>query len=161
MDLLGMSPLCFFGLLTVILSYYAIHVWFMLQSVRHRRLEAERIAAIEDHRREWGETLCEVLIQQHIPLDKRTENIMAHLDEWGKDLCATLLQGKVELKMTEEMVRLAWGAPDAVEELTESGGKSHWLYEQGDDHTAQIWFTDGRVSMALSGKTDQSVAQLS
>lgn len=49
--------------------------------------------------------------------------------KWPKDDCLTVSQGKINIGMTKEMVRVAWGNPENINTTTTSYGTSaQWCY---------------------------------
>lgn len=78
----------------------------------------------------------------------RKEAVMAHQSEWGDVTCQTILERDIDLGMTEEMVRLAWGEPTTTEmkEVTVKGSKTRWIYGVPRKGARYIWFTNGEVS---------------
>ncbi|MCB0209934.1 MAG: hypothetical protein KDJ52_11415 [Anaerolineae bacterium] len=76
---------------------------------------------------------------------KRVDRIWQQRDIWGEALCRRLIEQHVEPEMTPEMVRLAWGEPQAVRRL--ETGDEQWLYN--DAATDIVSFKSGRVTTAM------------
>ena len=75
---------------------------------------------------------------------ERVDRIWQQRDTWGEPLCRQLIEQHVEPEMTPEMVRLAWGEPQAVRQLEPDG--EQWLYN--DTATDVVSFKAGRVTIA-------------
>jgi hypothetical protein len=78
---------------------------------------------------------------------KRKSRIMAHKKEWGRDICNIVIAKNVELGMTMEMVKLAWGTPaETSSETTLKADKNRWVYGEKRVNARYVYFTDGRVT---------------
>ena len=88
-----------------------------------------------------------VVVKQYSD-SKRKASIMARKNEWGESVCETILNKRITIGMNEEMVTLAWGRPAKVEtkEVSASGQKIRWVYGRPRKGANYIWFTNGRVS---------------
>jgi hypothetical protein len=74
--------------------------------------------------------------------------IQEHIPDWGDEICQKLLNKTISLDMTQEMVRLSLGNPDTVDsqEITKTTQKERWLYGQPRKGAMYIWFTNGKVT---------------
>jgi hypothetical protein len=80
---------------------------------------------------------------------KRREAILAHLPQWGEAVCQIIIERKIAPNMTREMVKLAWGMPKTIDqtETTAKGlVKERWVYGQPRKGANYIYFTDGKVA---------------
>jgi len=78
----------------------------------------------------------------------RLEKINAHRSEWGDGVCQNLIDKNLLLEMTQDMVRLAWGGPSSVDsqETTKAHVKERWIYGQARQGASYVWFTDGKIT---------------
>lgn len=116
-------------------------------AVELRRVRTEKIEA---NRAVWGDGLAKALLEEpRFDLDDpRVASILARRPEWDEQLCGDLLSREVKLDMTADMVRLAWGAPNQIEdkEVTKKGTKTRWRYGQARQGARYVWFNDGVVT---------------
>jgi len=75
-------------------------------------------------------------------------SVRAHAGEWGNEFCEMIIERRIALDMTQEMVMLAWGRPNIVDEkeITKKGNKERWVYGEPRRNARYIWFADGKVS---------------
>lgn len=80
--------------------------------------------------------------------NKRREAIRARAGEWGSQTCEALVAKRIGIDMTQEMVLLAWGTPDYVDEkeTTKKSARERWVYGRPRRGARYIWFADGKVS---------------
>lgn len=119
------------------------------RTLSKKEIEGRRADEILAHREEWGEEMCEWLVDNRFRItDPRTREIMDKYQEWGKDLCQRLLLKRIGIRDTREMVRLALGAPTHVDEqlITERGGRFRWVYGKPRQRPTYIWFKNGYVT---------------
>ena len=76
----------------------------------------------------------------------RVAEIWAHHQEWGDAVCRQLLKREVAAGMSPDMVRLAWGSPQAVKRPPGQTDEQ-WLYDlkPSDQLQNYVTFKDGRV----------------
>jgi hypothetical protein len=101
------------------------------------------------HHEEWGDAMCQWLIENNVNLDdKRAEGILTRFDQWGEDICQLLIERRICLGMTDDMLRLALGEPTTIdqEEVSERGEKFRWIYGVPRRGATYIWFRDGKVT---------------
>jgi len=93
--------------------------------------------------------MCQWLIENNVNLDdKRAEGILTRFDQWGEDICQLLIERRICLSMTDDMLRLALGEPTTIdqEEVSERGEKFRWIYGVPRRGATYIWFRDGKVT---------------
>jgi type II secretory pathway pseudopilin PulG len=81
--------------------------------------------------------------------EQRQTEIRSHESDWGKDICESLISKEIRIDMTPEMIRLAWGQPNDIDqkELSKTGkSKERWVYGIPRRGANYVWFTDGKVS---------------
>ncbi|MGE5374113.1 MAG: hypothetical protein ACM3XO_03580 [Bacteroidota bacterium] len=110
--------------------------------------EDSRVKAILSHKAEWGDDMCQWMIDHHInPYKPSTMEIMNKYKQWGKDNCQRLLQQKVEAGMTEEMVQASYGKPPVIDERESTAKDERYRYVYGRPRrdATYIWFKNGVV----------------
>lgn len=111
--------------------------------------EEKRVNEIQAHSGEWGDEMCQWLIQnKYRATDPRTIAIMNKYQEWGKETCQKILQSKFSIGDTDEMVSLALGKPSSIDEqtITEKDVKFRWIYGTPRQGATYIWFKNGKVT---------------
>ncbi len=110
--------------------------------------EKEREVDIMAHKADWGEDICQVLIEQGYSVDDRLTAIMAHLHEWGDTTVKLLLLRTVSEGMTDAMVRLSLGEPTTIDDVerTEKIVRQRWVYGNMQRHAKTILFENGVVA---------------
>lgn len=78
------------------------------------------------------------------PQTDQIEAIWSRRQEWGEEICRQILTKQVTLKMTPEMVRLAWSEPTQIEMRPPQG--EQWSYAPD----SQVIFENGQV-IAVTG----------
>ena len=124
------------------------------QMLDHREAERKsqedtRSQAILSHRAEWGDEMCQWMIANKInPYKPPTINIMNRYRDWGRDNCQRLLQQKVEVGMTDEMVKAAYGNPPVIDEreTTAKDERYRYVYGRPRRDATYIWFKNGAVT---------------
>lgn len=78
---------------------------------------------------------------------RRAKQINEHVVQWGQDICDALLNREIQTDMTKEMVLLSWGKPSRVEnqEVTKTGQFEKWSYKL-KGKSIHIWFVNGQVN---------------
>ena len=71
---------------------------------------------------------------------ERVGSIWAKRTEWGEALCRQLINREIAVEMTPEMVRLAWGQPQAIQRPPDTDIEN-WLYDSDQLETAQQYVT--------------------
>jgi hypothetical protein len=123
----------------------ALPAWWFVK----RRQESNRVKDILAHRDKWGEAMCQWLIENKInSSDKRVERILARLNVWGEETCQDLIQQRIDLGMTDDMVLLALGKPNTIDqrEISERSEKFRWIYGVPRQGATYVWFKDGKVT---------------
>ena len=118
------------------------------QAILRKQAEENRIGYIWAHKSEWGEEMCQWLIEKGINTNNnRITGIMEQIGDWGIETCQDLIQKKIGLGMTDKMVRLSLGEPTDIDnrEISEKGEKFRWIYGIPRRGAAYIWFKDGVV----------------
>ena len=110
--------------------------------------ENARKVDILAHKADWGEDICQVLIEQGYNVDDRLASIMAHLHEWGDTTVKLLLLRTVSEGMTDAMVKLSLGEPSSIDDVerTEKVVRQRWVYGNMQRHARTILFENGVVS---------------
>lgn len=124
------------------------------QMLSHREAERKtqedyRVQAILSHQAEWGNDMCQWMIDNRInPHKPATMDIMNKYSQWGKDNCQRLLQQKIEVGMSDEMVQAAYGKPPIVDEkeTTARDEKYRFVYGRPRRDATYIWFKNGVVT---------------
>lgn len=78
----------------------------------------------------------------------RQQTINQHYADWGEWICQHLINNEVVPGMTEEMVKLALGENyDADEKEVSPSGKLRyrWVYGVKRRNAVYVWFEDGKV----------------
>lgn len=70
-----------------------------------------------------------------------TDTIDKLVKKYGQAMVNTALEGSIKIGMTEELVRLAWGEPDRINEASYG---DQWVY--GDTHIQCVYFKNGKVT---------------
>jgi hypothetical protein len=84
--------------------------------------------------------------------NERRKEILSKSDIWGESTCQTLLKKRIEVDMTKEQVRLAWGKPSYTDqqEVTKRGEKVRWVYGAPRKGARYVWFTNDTVTKIKS-----------
>jgi hypothetical protein len=82
----------------------------------------------------------------------RREQITGHMADWGQEICDALINRKIQLDMISEMVRLAWGSPTTIDnkEISTSGQKERWVYGTPRKDARYVWFANDKVTKIKS-----------
>ena len=129
-----------------------IFVYFYTKKQEEAKEQA-RVEDIQSHQSEWGEDMCNWLVQNKFTLSNaRVAGIMQKFDEFGAETCQNLLQQKIGIGYTDEMVRLSLGEPTSVDnkEITEKWEKFRWIFGVPRQGAVYIWFKDGKVTKIKS-----------
>lgn len=126
------------------------HIQQMLDHKESERKTQEdnRIRGILSHKAEWGNDMCQWMIDNHInPYKPTTITIMSRYRDWGPDNCQRLLQQRIEAGMTDEMVIAAYGVPPVIDEreTTAKDEKYRYVYGRPRRDATYIWFKNGVV----------------
>lgn len=114
-----------------------------------REQEDKRVQAILAHRAEWGDDMCQWMIDHRInPHKPATMNVMNKYPEWGRDVCQSLLLQKIEVGMTDEMVTFALGNPPIIDEkeTTATDQRYRYVYGRPRRDATYVWFKNGVVT---------------
>lgn len=114
-----------------------------------QRAEAKRVNDIRAHQGEWGQGMCQWLIESNYRVsDPRVMGIMSKFQPWGPETCQKLLQKTIAIGHTDEMVRLALGNPTSMDDhtITEKDEKIRWIYGVPRQGAVYIWFKNGKVT---------------
>lgn len=114
-----------------------------------REAEEKRVEEIFAHRTEWGEEMCQWLIEKGInTAQERVVEIMKQIDTFRVETCRNLIERKILLGMTDEMVRLSLGEPTNIDnkEISAQGEKFRWIYGIPRRGATYISFKDGKVT---------------
>ncbi|MCB0163606.1 MAG: hypothetical protein KDI79_05225 [Anaerolineae bacterium] len=89
---------------------------------------------------------------------ERVDHIWQQRDNWGEALCRQLIERQVEPGMTPEMVRLAWGDPQAVRQPEPD--VEQWLYDDAPPETSTnyVSFKADRVTTAAKSTPKSMLA---
>jgi hypothetical protein len=110
--------------------------------------EEKRIKDILSKQDEWGEELCNWMVENKIdPYKTRTTDILNRLHKWGEETCKDLLTHRLSIGNTVEMVALSLGQPTDIDnkELTAKSNKFRYVYGAPRQGAVYIWFKDGKV----------------
>jgi hypothetical protein len=80
--------------------------------------------------------------------ERRRAAILTKQAEWGDALCQTLINKKIAPGMSKEMVALSWGNPRDIDkkEITKTGiDKERWVYGVPRKNANYIYFKNGEV----------------
>jgi len=119
------------------------------QEEERRDQEDKRGQIILSHKADWGDEMCQWMIDNQInPHKPATMNVMNKYAEWGKDNCQRLLQQKIEIGMTNEMVTFALGNPPIIDEkeTTATDQRYRYVYGRPRRDATYIWFKNGVVT---------------
>lgn len=111
--------------------------------------EEKRVNTILLYENEWGEDMCQWLIDNRIDINNwNVREVMCYFQEWGQDICKKLLMREIELDMKVEMVTAALGKPSFIdnEERTSRTEKYRYVYGVPRYGATYIWFKDGKVT---------------
>ena len=111
--------------------------------------EDHRVKGILAHKNEWGNEMCQWMINNRInPYKPSTINIMNHYREWGQDNCQRLLQQRIEPGMTDQMILAAYGTPPVIDEKesTVKDERYRYVYGRPRRDATYIWFKNGVVT---------------
>lgn len=129
--------------------------WYLKKQGEKRRIllekeaEEKRVEEILTHRTEWGEEMCQWLIEKGINItQERVVGIMKQIDTFRVETCRNLIERKILLGMTDEMVRLSLGEPTSIDnkEVYAQGEKFRWIYGIPRMGATYISFKDGIVT---------------
>ena len=110
--------------------------------------EDHRVKGILAHKNEWGNEMCQWMIDNRInPYKPSTINIMSHYRDWGQDNCQCLLQQRIEPGMTDQMILAAYGNPPLIDEKESTAKDQRYRYVYGRPRrdATYIWFKNGVV----------------
>jgi hypothetical protein len=110
--------------------------------------ESNRVQGILAHKSEWGNDMCQWMIDNRInPYKPSTISIMNRYSDWGRDNCQRLLQQRIEPGMTDQMVIAACGTPPIVDEKesTAKDERYRFVYGRPRRDATYIWFKNGVV----------------
>jgi hypothetical protein len=133
----------------IVLIIFGLTLAGYSRTVSKKEVEDNRVNEILAHREEWGEEMCQWLVDNRFRItDPRTREIMNRYQDWGNELCQRLLRKRIGIRDTREMVKLALGAPTRVDEqlITERGGRFRWVYGKPKQRPTYIWFKNGYVT---------------
>jgi hypothetical protein len=111
--------------------------------------EDNRIQGILAHKNEWGNEMCQWMIDNRInPYKPSTISIMNRYRDWGQDNCQRLLQQRIEPGMTDQMVVAAYGNPPVIDERESTARDERYRYVYGRPRrdATYIWFKNGVVT---------------
>ena len=111
--------------------------------------EQKRIQAILSRKDDWGNELCQWMIDNNIdPYISETHGIMNKIQEWGQETCQLLLERRITIGMTVEMVLLAVGSPTNIDNkiVTTKDEKYRYVYGIPRQGATYIWFKNGKVT---------------
>ena len=63
------------------------------------------------------------------------------IKKYGQAMCNTALAGEIKIGMPKELVKVAWGEPDKI---NNSSYDEQWVY--GETHISCVYFKNGKVS---------------
>jgi hypothetical protein len=106
---------------------------------RSRAVEAMRTAEAESH-------VDGVIAQADCkPSRKRVSSLLASHGDWGESIIAAVACRRVQIGMTREQARAAWGAPSHINRTTYSFGvHEQWVY--GEYGSGYLYFEDGLLT---------------
>lgn len=84
---------------------------------------------------------------------RRLELIEQMRGEWGDELCERLINKKVTLDMNQRMVASSWGKPDEVDQKTVSKtgiDRERWVYGEPRKGAQYVYFKNGLVDKIQS-----------
>lgn len=127
------------------------HIQQMLdhKEAERRMQEDSRVQGILAHRKEWGNEMCQWMIDNRVnPYKPSAINIMNRYRDWGGDNCQRLLQQKIEPGMTDEMIIAAYGNPPVIDEreTTAKDERYRYVYGRPRRDATYIWFKNGVVT---------------
>ncbi len=113
--------------------------------------EEKRVNLILACKKEWGEEICQWLIDNKVDLNNfKTKTILGGFKEcgWSFDICKQLFAGRIAIGMTNAMVLAALGRPTSADnqEITETDCKIRYVYEAPPQEATYIWFENGQVT---------------
>lgn len=100
------------------------------------------------HQEEWGEEMCNWMIENEVPLNSRTVRIMGNLQTWGKEGCKRVIQKRVAVGDHADMVVEAFDRPDSVdhEEAPQKENEYRWVYGSSRRGATYVWFKNDIVT---------------
>jgi len=110
--------------------------------------EEYRVQGILAHKNEWGNDMCQWMIDNRInPYKPSTISIMNRYSDWGRENCQRLLQERIEPGMTDQMVIAAYGNPPIVDEKesTAKDQRYRFVYGRPRRDATYIWFKNELV----------------
>ncbi|MBV6396888.1 MAG: hypothetical protein HFACDABA_02490 [Anaerolineales bacterium] len=116
---------------------------------KRKEAEEKRVEEILAHKAEWGEEMCQWLIEKGInTTQERVVEIMKQIDTFKVETCRNLIERKILLGMTDEMVRLSLGKPTSIDnkEVSAQTEKFRWIYGIPRRGATYISFKDGKVT---------------
>lgn len=127
------------------------HIQHMLshREAERKTQEQGRVQAILSHKAEWGNEMCQWMIDHKInPHKPATMNVMSRYHGWGRGTCQRLLLQQVEVGMTGEMVEAAYGKPPIIDEreTTARDEKYRYVYGRPRRDATYVWFKNGVVT---------------
>ena len=119
-----------------------------LMQYRQKKQEEKRVEDVLSRQNEWGEVMCRWMIENDIPMDSRTTEIMENLPAWGAAACQRTLQKKVTIGDNSEMVQLAYGSPTSIDEknVTAEDNQYRWVYGTPSKGATYVWFKNDIVT---------------
>lgn len=120
-----------------------------LLAQEQKEREEKRVQGILFHKNEWGDEMCQWLIDNDIDTSNQaTLEILNNLQDWGKETCQDLLKRRISIGMTSEMVALAVGDPTSIDDrvVSEKEEKYRWIYGTPRQGATYIWFKNGIVT---------------
>jgi len=116
---------------------------------KRKEAEEKRVEEILAHKAEWGEEMCQWLIEKGInTTQERVIEIMKQIDTFKVETCRNLVERRILLGMTDEMVRLSLGEPTSIDnkEVSAQSEKFRWIYGYPRRGATYISFKDGKVT---------------
>lgn len=121
----------------------------ILRWYQQKKNEDKRVEEILAHSKDWGDEMCNWLIENGIQLsDPRIDRIMSQYNTLGSETCQNLIQRKISIGMKAELVKLSLGSPTTVDnqEVTAKSEKFRWVFGIPRQGAVYIWFKDGIVT---------------
>jgi hypothetical protein len=119
------------------------------RQIEDKKREEERVQGIMSHKDEWGDDMCQWLIEGRYTLaDARVKGILDNWQPLGQEKCQRLLHKTIAIGDTDNMVRLALGEPTSIDEqtITERDSKFRWIYGVPRRGATYVWFRHGQVT---------------
>jgi hypothetical protein len=119
------------------------------KETERKNQENNRVQGILAHKSEWGNDMCQWMIDNNInPYKPSTINIMNRYPDWGRDNCQRLLQQRIEPGMTDQMIIAAYGNPPVIDERETTAKDERYRYVYGRPRrgATYIWFKNSVVT---------------